>query len=232
MGYRIPAVLAAVSTRFIPSTAAPILDAGCGGGIQAEALIMLGLGPITGIDLSEGMLEVARAKGTYSDLRQMTLGEKLDFADDAFDAIISSGTITPRHAPPSSFDGLIRVAKPGAPIVFSLRDDPAQEPEYPEAVKRLTDAGYGGKYSAPRAFRACHTGNPRSLTGFMFTKSVNGRSASSAKHAVPTANLQPKWAGGTDASRTLFPVPRQPGESNDLCRCALRAARHMDAPRP
>ena len=161
MGYRIPAVLATVATRFIPSTAAPILDAGCGGGIQAEALTLLGFGPITGIDLSKGMLEVARAKGIYSDLRQMTLGEKLDFTDDTFAAIISSGTITPRHAPPSSFDGLIRVAKPGAPIVFSLRDDPAQEPEYPEAVKRLTDAGLWREVFSTESFQGMPYGEPQ-----------------------------------------------------------------------
>ncbi len=62
MGYRIPAVMAAVATRFIPANTAPILDAGCGGGIQAEPLAMLGYDPIIGIDLSEGMLEMARAK--------------------------------------------------------------------------------------------------------------------------------------------------------------------------
>ena len=44
-----------------------------------------------------------------------------------FAAVLSSGTITPRHAPAHSFDELIRVAMPGASIVFSLRDDPAQE---------------------------------------------------------------------------------------------------------
>jgi len=160
MGYRIPAVLAAVSTRFIPSTAAPILDAGCGGGIQAEALTMLGFGPITGIDLSEGMLEVARAKGIYSDLHQMTLGEKLDFADNAFAAVISSGTITPRHAPPGSFEELIRVAKTGAPIVFSLRDDPAQEPEYPETVKKFTDDGLWREVFSTATFQGMPYGEP------------------------------------------------------------------------
>ena len=126
MGYRIPAVIAAVVPRFIPANTAPILDAGCGGGIQAEPLAMLGYGPFTGIDLSEGMLEVARAKNLYRELRQMTLGEKLDFPDDKFAAIISSGTITPHHALPKSFEELIGIARRGGPIIFNVRDDPAQ----------------------------------------------------------------------------------------------------------
>ena len=61
-GYRIPAMIAAVFTRYVPADAAPILDAGCGGGIQAEPLAELGFGPMTGIDLSDGMLEIARSK--------------------------------------------------------------------------------------------------------------------------------------------------------------------------
>ena len=52
MGYRIPAVMAAVATRFIPANTAPILmpDAAAASG---RALAMLGYGPITGIDLSK-----------------------------------------------------------------------------------------------------------------------------------------------------------------------------------
>ncbi len=160
MGYRIPAVMAAVATRFISSSTAPILDAGCGGGIQAEPLAMLGYGPITGIDLSEGMLEVARAKNLYSELRQMTLGEELGFPDDAFAAVISSGTITPHHAPPKSFEELIRIAKPGAPIIFSMRDDPAQEPGYPEAVKGLADAGRWQEVFSTASFHSMPYGEP------------------------------------------------------------------------
>ena len=160
MGYRIPAVMAAVATRFISASAAPILDAGCGGGIQAEPLAMLGYGPITGIDLSEGMLEVARAKNIYGELRQMTLGEELDFPDDAFAAVISSGTITPHHAPPKSFEELIRVAKPGAPIIFSMRDDPAQEPEYPATVTALAEAGLWGKVFSTENFYSMPYGEP------------------------------------------------------------------------
>ena len=51
MGYRIPTILSTVFTRFVSPGTSPILDAGCGGGIQAEAIAMLGYGPITGIDL-------------------------------------------------------------------------------------------------------------------------------------------------------------------------------------
>ncbi len=160
MGYRIPAVIATVFTRFAPPGTAPILDAGCGGGIQAEALAMLGYGPITGIDFSEGMLAVARGKEIYAELRQMTLGETLDFPDDTFAAVISSGTITPGHAPAHSFDELIRVAQADAPVIFSLRDDPAQEPDYPAALERLEAEGAWSPVFRTPSLRSMPYGEP------------------------------------------------------------------------
>lgn len=137
MGYRLPAVAAAVFARFVPTETAPILDAGCGGGAQAEPLALLGYRSITGIDLSEGMLSVARSKGIYAELKQMALGERIDLPEDHFTAVLSTGAITPGHAPPESFDGLIKTAKTGALIVFGLRVDEGQNPAYPAAVARL-----------------------------------------------------------------------------------------------
>lgn len=160
MGYRIPAVIAAVFTRFVPKDTRPILDAGCGAGIQAEPLAMIGYQPITGIDLSEGMLEVARGKGIYTDLRQMTLGEQLDFPDNTFGAVLSSGTITPKHAPAHSFKELIRVTCPGAPIVFSLRDDPAQEPQYPAMLEQLEREGAWSQVFRTASFKSMPYGEP------------------------------------------------------------------------
>lgn len=160
MGYRIPAMAAALFTRHVPGHAAPILDAGCGGGIQAEPLDAVGYGPITGIDLSEGMLGIARAKGIYAELRRMTLGERLDFPDGRFEASLCIGAITPGHAPPDSLDELIRVTAPGGRIVFSLRDDPGQDPAYPAAVERLVEAGRWMPVAATGSFASMPYGEP------------------------------------------------------------------------
>ena len=121
MGNRIPTMCPTLFAHHVSKDVAPILDAGCGGGLQSEPLALLGYGPITGIDLSEGMLEVARSKGIYSELHRMTLGEPLDFPDAHFAAVMCCGVLTPGHAPASSLHELVRVARPGAPIVFSIR---------------------------------------------------------------------------------------------------------------
>lgn len=136
-GYRIPGHIATVFTRFIPIEASPILDAGCGGGHQAEGLALAGYGSLVGMDLSERMMDVAGTKGIYQEFHRAVMGEALNFEDNQFAAVLSSGCITPGHAPAHSFDELIRVCRPGGQIVFSLRDDSAMDPTYPAALERL-----------------------------------------------------------------------------------------------
>ena len=161
MGYRIPAIAAAVFCKFVPIDSGPILDAGCGGGIQSEPLYHTGYGPITGIDFSAGMLEVARSKGIYAALHQMELGKRLDFEDESFSVIFSIGTITPRHAPPHSFDELIRVAKRSALIIFSLRSDSEQDPEYPATIVKHTNAHQWRPVFSTDEFQSMPYGEPK-----------------------------------------------------------------------
>ena len=61
-GYSYPPVLAGLVARYVREREAPILDAGAGTGIVGEVLAILGYSRLTGIDLSDGMLAVARAQ--------------------------------------------------------------------------------------------------------------------------------------------------------------------------
>jgi len=120
VGYTHPAVVAAMLSRHVPPGEDAVLDAGAGTGIMAEILTAMGYPNIVGIDNSPKMLAVAADKKKYRDLRQMTLGEPLDFADDHFAAVSSAGVFTQGHAPLSGFDELIRVTRAGGQIVFSV----------------------------------------------------------------------------------------------------------------
>lgn len=160
MGYRAPHVAAATFARFVSLDAGPVLDAGCGGGMQAEALKLLGYGPIHGFDLSEGMLAVARAKGIYDDLRQMALGNGLDYPADHFAAVISVGTITQGHAPPSSFADLVQVTRPGGRIVLSLRNDAGIDPAYARACGDLETSGKWRNIFTSKEFMAMPYSEP------------------------------------------------------------------------
>ena len=102
---------------------AAVLDAGAGTGLVGKCLADAGFTNMAAMDLSQGMLDEARAKNVYNSFHQMTLGETLGFDTAAFDAVISVGVFTLGHAPIHSFDELVRVTKPGGYIVFSLRTD-------------------------------------------------------------------------------------------------------------
>ncbi|MFT4000987.1 MAG: class I SAM-dependent methyltransferase [Rhizobium sp.] len=67
-----------------------VLDAGCGGGAHAAALVDRGA-ILTGIDASAGLLEIARRRlGGRVQLMLADLNEPLPFEDGAFDLVIAS----------------------------------------------------------------------------------------------------------------------------------------------
>jgi predicted TPR repeat methyltransferase len=74
LGYRVPGLIRRHVIDFAAvGNTGPVLDLGCGTGLVALALSNLALGPFTGIDLSPRMLEQARAKGLYAELREARL---------------------------------------------------------------------------------------------------------------------------------------------------------------
>jgi SAM-dependent methyltransferase len=140
-GYSTPAVAAGFFGRYVRPEDGPVLDAGAGSGLMGEVLAPLGYGGLVGIDLSREMLELARRKGVYKDLRQMELGGRLDFPDDAFGSVVSTGVFAAGHAPPGSFDDLIRVTRPGGLVVFGVRTDVYLEGGFKEKQDALEKEG-------------------------------------------------------------------------------------------
>ena len=119
-GYVIPAVLAGLMGRHVHPLDGPILDAGAGTGLTGWIVSLLGYQGLVAMDLSSGMLELARKRGMFKAFHQMALGEPLDFEDNYFGAVVATGVFTVGHAPSSSFDELARIVKPGGHILYSL----------------------------------------------------------------------------------------------------------------
>lgn len=137
MGYRYPFMMAGTLGRFVPDLSAKILDAGCGSGLVGEAYHLLGYHKLTGIDISDGMLQKAAAKGCYSELRREVLGERLSFEDSTFDVITSSGVMTAGHAPPECLTELARVLKSGGHMVVTISQPAWEGFGYRDACERL-----------------------------------------------------------------------------------------------
>lgn len=140
-GYTYPAPMAGLVCRYVADRAAPILDAGAGTGALGEVLAILGYTALVGIDLSERMLEVARRKGVYAELRNQILGQPLDVPDDHFAATVSAGVLTVGHAPPDALDELIRVTRPGGHLIFTISTPAYESGGFKEKLAALGAAG-------------------------------------------------------------------------------------------
>jgi SAM-dependent methyltransferase len=165
IGYVNPAVAVGLVTRHVRGSGDPILDAGVGTGIVGSILTVLGYRSLTGIDMSEGMLAKARARNAYCDLRRRVLGEPLDFTDASFAAIVSFGVFTPGHAPPSAFDELVRIARPGGRLIFTVSAAAWRDSGFEEKIGALEKARRIELVEATDAYRPM----PLSQTEATFT---------------------------------------------------------------
>jgi len=154
-----PQRTAELFTRYVAKEAR-ILDAGAGTGLMGEILVELGYQDLVAMDLSQGMLEEARKKNVYRELRQMVMGETLDFATGSFDAVVSTGVLTVGHAPASSLDELVRITRPGGHIVFTLRPDVYEDSGFKEKQTALESESKWKLVEVSEKFQALPKGEP------------------------------------------------------------------------
>lgn len=107
------------------------------------------------------MLEQASRKSVYADLRQMVLGEQLDFPDDTFGSTIATGVFTAGHAPADGFDELIRITQPGGHIIFSMRADTYLEQSFKEKQEALEVSGHRRLGVMTGPFQSLPLGEPQ-----------------------------------------------------------------------
>lgn len=98
------------------------LDAGCGAGGASVLARRLGA-VVTGLDASEGLLEVARKRIPDADFRLGDL-EALPFADGVFDAVFAASSIQYADDPGNAIRELSRVAKADGRVAVGLFSTP------------------------------------------------------------------------------------------------------------
>lgn len=123
LGYRHPAICLALLTRHLPKESGPVLDAGAGTGLVGEWLRIVGYPSVEALDISPGMLEVARSKGVYTLLHEAALGGPLPFEDGHFAAAISAGVFTTGHVGAEGLDELIRIVRSRGVLVLTVKDE-------------------------------------------------------------------------------------------------------------
>jgi SAM-dependent methyltransferase len=141
LGYGNLGLATGLVERYVERDDGAILDAGCGTGQLGLLLGVLGRENLVGIDLSEGMLEVARGHGVYRELHRMVLGESLAFADHQFAACVSLGVMTAGHAPPATLHELCRVTRPGGHLIFTLTDPALEQWGFAQKLDEMDASG-------------------------------------------------------------------------------------------
>jgi 2-polyprenyl-6-hydroxyphenyl methylase/3-demethylubiquinone-9 3-methyltransferase len=97
---------------------ASVLDVGCGGGFLSNALAAQGF-PVTGVDLSQSSLDVARAHDTTKSVRYLRADAySLPFPDSAFDAVTCMDFLEHVEQPSKVILECGRVLKPGGSFFF------------------------------------------------------------------------------------------------------------------
>ena len=126
--YQQPIRCATALAAHLPDKQARILDLGCGTGLSGLALRQTGYRHIDGCDFSPAMLRKAEATQAYTRLFSADLNQPpLDAADASYDAVTAVGVFSFGHVVPDALDEILRVLKPGAPLVIGLNDHYYQE---------------------------------------------------------------------------------------------------------
>lgn len=97
-----------------------ILDAGCGTGLVGVHLAKLGAKNIDGIDLSPGMLDIARKAGVYDSLDVADLTRPIARKDGEYRAVVCIGTFTQGHVGPAALDELVRIVDKGGYVIATV----------------------------------------------------------------------------------------------------------------
>ena len=135
------AIAAGMVGRHIADWDAAVLDAGCGTGLMGQVLHQMGYGNLTGLDASDGMLQIANRKAVYLALHHLVLGAEIELPCESFDAVVAAGVLTHGHAPPGSLDGMVKLVRPGGPIVFSLSEIAHDELGFGDKMVELEKRG-------------------------------------------------------------------------------------------
>jgi SAM-dependent methyltransferase len=192
-----------------------VLDVGCGSGLTLVLAAERGAVP-SGVDISPGLLAIARDRLPRADLREADM-ESLPFGDAAFDAVTGVNAFQFAGDPRQALHEAARVTRPGGRVVASLFAAPerSQGTLAHEAMTALIPPERAGDH-APYALSA--PGNlEASLVSAGLTLDASGEVVCSWRYASMDEAIRALLcsAGGARAAEAVGP---------DAVRSALRPA--------
>ena len=121
LDYRAPALLAGLLSADHPAGGLDVLDAGCGTGLCAKALRPHAR-RLVGVDLSDGMLQRARARGLYDELHAAELVGFLAAHRQAFDLVMAADVFCYFGVLDDALAAACAALRPGGRLAFTVEE--------------------------------------------------------------------------------------------------------------
>ena len=121
LDYCAPALLAGLLADEAPGAILDVLDAGCGTGLCAASLRPRAR-RLVGVDLSDGMLEHARARGLYDELHAAELVGFLAARPGAFDLVMAADVFCYFGVLDEAFAAAHAALRPGGRLAFTVEE--------------------------------------------------------------------------------------------------------------
>ena len=96
---------------------------------------------VDGMDLSSGMLALARERGVYRELSTADLTAPIGAPDAGYDAVVCVGTLTRGHLGPEPLAEMARVVRPGGVVVATVLDALWQAGGFRAFVEGMVERG-------------------------------------------------------------------------------------------
>ena len=142
LGYRVPGLILRALERHLPGfaeggTIGDVLDLGCGTGLIGVALHDRLQGRLKGVDLSQNMVDQARAKGIYTELEVAELTAYLENERERWRVAIAADVFCYFGDLAAIIVAAHRVLRPGGLFVFSVERHAGEEPWLKQATGRF-----------------------------------------------------------------------------------------------
>ena len=141
-GYIYPKKIAEYFVNHVGLNHNPVIDIGCGTGLVGLALRMNGWNSeIDGVDISHGMLKMARAKGVYRKLFKADLSSSEYTPESIYASLISAGTFTHGHLGPDVLLKVLSYARKNAHAVIGINAQHFEKLNFNQAFVKWEEDG-------------------------------------------------------------------------------------------